>query len=250
VGAVSRSQLRRSRGQGLLLHHAFRLLFQSAGKIACDSPEIKKAIESYRIIPDKITAIATFSNQYLKFSHTPWSHETAGFLSSHNPVIFSYLAFRPEYRLEVVREGMKRFREQYPRAGFLWLGFPDGEMPQVRAFVNSWSEAEQGALHLLGNLTHDEFLTLMTRSDVYLRSPACDGVAASVLEALAWEVPVVASENGRRPDSVVTYQDEDPADMCAKMIYAVENRDSIFDKRRDLAEGEDNIARMADWLTG
>src|SRR6266852_4303732 len=34
--------------------------------------------------------------------------------------------------------------------------------------------------------------------------PACDGVSASVLESLALGVPVVASENGRRPAGVVT----------------------------------------------
>ena len=70
-----------------------------------------------------------------------------------------------------------------------------------RRRAHSWilGRKECPSLLLLGNLPHDEFLTLLTRCSAYLRSPACDGVAASVLEAVALGVPVVASENGRRP---------------------------------------------------
>jgi len=233
------------------LYHAFRFLFQTAGKIACDSIEIKQAIVDYGINPEKVAAIATFSPQYLQFTPAGLSEEVEEFLAGHSPVFFSYLAFRPEYFVDVVREGMKRFREKYCGAGFIWLGLTDGELPATRAFVNSWSEEERRSLLLLGNLSHDEFLTLMTRCTACLRSPACDGVAASVLEALALGVPVVASENGRRPEGVITYREQDPTDMCAKMIYAIERSDSIRSASNSAHRNhrEDNIAVMADWLT-
>lgn len=249
-GGLSQNYFPRHDSWGL--HRAFRSLFQSARKIACDSLEIKDAIEGYGIKPHKITAIATFSPQYLTFTQTHLPVDVEEFLSQRWPVFFSYLSFRPEYRLEVVREAMKRFRGTYSRAGFIWLGFPDRELLQARAFVNTWTEEERRSLLLLGNLVHDDFLTLLTRCSAYLRSPACDGVAASVLEALALKVPVVASENGRRPAGVITYRDEDAADMCAKMIYVVEN-DGIIRSHTDGSltgdDAPDNVACMADWLT-
>lgn len=233
------------------LHQAFRLLFLGARRIACDSLDIKQAIEGYGIKPQKITSIATFSPQYLRFTRADLSGEVEKFLSEHEPVFCSYLSFRPEYRLEIVREGMKRFRGTYSDAGFIWLGFPDRELSHVRAFVNTWSEEERRSLLLLGNLAHDEFLTLLTRCSAYLRSPACDGVAASVLEALALGVPVVASQNGRRPAKVITYRDEDAADMYAKMVYVMENYGEIRAHTNGPANGDtqDNVACMADWLT-
>jgi glycosyltransferase involved in cell wall biosynthesis len=232
-----------------LLYQAFRILFRLAGEIACDSAEIKQAIEAYGIRPEKIAAIATFSSQYLNFTATPLPQEVEEFLEEHGPVFFSYVSFRPEYRLGVVRECMSLYRKQYPEAGFIWLGFPAKEFLEVQQFVESWTTDEKKSLLLLGNLTHDEFLTLMTRCFACLRTPACDGVAASVLEALTLEVPVVASQNGRRPPGVITYEDTDASDMCAKLIYVTEHYAQV---KANLGSHttDDNVSRMADWLAG
>ena len=233
-----------------ILECAFRTLFQLAGKIACDSLEVKTAIEDYRINSNKITPIPTFSPQYLSFTRVPLPRDAEAFLSSHRPLILSYLAFRREYHLDVLRTGMRQFCREHPKAGFVWAGFTNRELRSTRSFLESWSEEERKSVFLLGAVTHDEFLTLLTQCNAYLRSPVCDGVSASVLEALGVGVPVVASENGRRPRGVITYDAEDPTDMCSKIDLAllqvernVENHDPKY-----LEYTDDNIAKMADWL--
>jgi glycosyltransferase involved in cell wall biosynthesis len=235
------------------VHWKFYLLFRLAAGTACDSADIKDAIERYGIQPEKVVAIATFSSQYLDFKVAPLPADAESFLASHYPVIFSYVSFRPEYRLELLREAMASYRKSYPTAGFIWLGFPDKEFSGAKEFAKDWPEAERQSLLLLGNLTHDQFLTLLTRSRINLRTPACDGVAASVLESLALGVPVVASENGRRPDGVVTYSDTDAADMCSKLVYATQHIEEV--KQRIPAQAgddddNDNVGKMADWLSG
>jgi glycosyltransferase involved in cell wall biosynthesis len=237
------------RHDSLRLYWAFRLLFLLCDGIACDSDEIKGAIQEYGVNPKRVTSIATFSPQYLDFKSTNLSQATEEFLARHDPVFFSYVSFRPEYRLEVLREGMNRFREKYPEAGFIWLGFPDKEYPLAEESTRAWPGKERESLLLLGNLPHQEFLTLMSHCTVCLRTPACDGVSASVKEGLALGIPVVASENGRRPTGVITYDEFDAEDMCAKLTYAVQNRDAIR-KHKEVGPAEDNIGRMSDWLTG
>jgi glycosyltransferase involved in cell wall biosynthesis len=228
---------------------AFQILFTLAGSIACDSGPIKEEIVRYGIHADKVATIATFSPQYLKFSSVSLPAEVKAFFGTHQPVILSYVSFRPEYRLETLREGMKLYRKQSPRAGFIWLGFPEKELPAAQEFIGGWAEDERRSVLLLGNLTHDEFLTLLSRCFIFLRTPACDGVAASVLESIALQVPVVASENGRRPDGVVTYGDTDAADMSEKLVAVTARYDEV---KAGLALGaiDDNISAMADWLAG
>jgi len=144
---------------------------------------------------------------------------------------------------------MNKFRAEFPQAGFVWLGFPEKEMPAARDYVAQWPREEQQSLLLLGNLEHDGFLSLLVRCAAYVRTPACDGVSASVLESLALKVPVIASENGRRPPGVLTYQELDADGLCSIMSYVARHGSSVR-ARLENTTAEDNVARMADWLTG
>jgi glycosyltransferase involved in cell wall biosynthesis len=232
-----------------LVHHAFYALFRIAGEVACDSDPIREAIIKYGVRPDKVASIATFSPQYLKFAPVEMPKRVEDFLQRHVRIILSYVSFRPEYRLDVLRDAMRRYRAIDPEAGFIWLGFPGREMQAAEEFVRSWPAEEQATLLLLGNLTHDEFLSLLRRCYVYLRTPACDGVAASVLESLALKVPVVASANGRRPSGIIPYNETDAADMVEKLRFVREHYDKVKESLQTDA-GDDNVGRMADWLVG
>jgi hypothetical protein len=60
-------------------------------------------------------------------------------------------------------------------------------------------------------------------------------------------IPVVASENGRRPPGTLTYTETSAADLFDKLVFLVENDAAIRAKLEGLEHG-DNVARMADWL--
>lgn len=237
------------REDSAFLRLAFTILFRLAGGIACDDNFVKKAIVEYGIPNGKVTVIETFSPQYLNFHQVQLPEQVESFLATHSPVFFSYVSFRPEYRLPVLRDAMKRFRQYSAGAGFIWLGFPEREMPGAEAFVSDWPTEERQSLLLLGNLQHDEFLTLLGRCSAYIRTPACDGVAASVLEAMVMKVPVVASENQRRPPGTITYAENDADDLFSKLVHVSANREAIVARLQD-ATSQDNVARMADWLAG
>ncbi len=229
------------------LRWAFQLLFHLGGNLSCDSLEIKQAIEHYGVDQQRVAAIPCFSSELLDFRPVDLGPEPESFLAGHRPVFFCYVSFRPEYQLPILREAMNRFRQQFPAAGFIWLGFPAKELPAAREYTQSWSADEAESLLLLGNLTHDEFLTLLSRCFAYIRTPACDGVSASVLESLALGVPVVASENSRRPPGVVSYPADDPAALCVRLVYLVEHYDEMKGQTR-LGSAENNTRRTADWL--
>lgn len=232
-----------------LWYWKFRFLFGIASGVLCDSDDIKREIVRYGVPPARVGTAAGYSAENLKYQKIELGAETEAFLHSHSPVFFCYVSYRPEYRLEVLREGMALFRKGYPRAGFIWLGFPKKEMPSAQDHVSAFSADEKASLLLLGTLSHDEFLTLLLRCTAKLRTPACDGVSASVLESLALGMPVVASENGRRPPGVVTYVEMDAVDMCHKLEYLMQNRSAII-RQVSVEPMPDNVALTANWLVG
>lgn len=235
------------RRKGQLLREIYRVLFLLSGKIACNEVRIKKAIESYGIEPGRVAAIPAFSKQNLEFRKVPLDPKIVEFLKSHDPVFFCYVSFRPEYRLPVLRAAMNKFRQKHSQAGFIWLGFPSRELQPAEEFVEEWAPQERDSLLLLGNLSHDEFLTLLARCFAYIRTPACDGVAASVLESLFLGIPVVASENHSRPAGVTTYDETDAQDLCEKLEFVRENYAQLKEQTQ-LHDDEDNVARTVDWL--
>lgn len=226
---------------------AFQILFRLSRKVSCNSTAVKRAIELYGIDPAKVAAIPGFSSRHLVFTKTALPESIEDFLQHHGPVFFCYLSFRPEYDLPTLREAMLRFHERHPRAGFIWLGFPLKELPFANQYVDGWPAKERVNILVLGNLSHDEFLTLLRRCSAYIRTPLCDGVSASILESLALGVPVLASENGNRPAAAMTYRAGDPLDLCAGLVEIVERRPQATHEPR-LQDAEDNIAKTADWL--
>ncbi len=236
------------RSQGHFLREFYRLLFRLCGKIACNDLRIKQAIEGYGMEPDRVAAIPAFSKQNLDFRRVPLDPEIAAFLGSHRPVFFCYVSFRPEYRLAMLRVAMKKFRQRYEQAGYIWLGFPSKELPAARQFVASWPPSERASLLLLGNLSHDTFMTLLETCSACIRTPACDGVAASVLESLSLGVPVVASENHNRPPGVTTYRENDADDLCKKLAFVTGHYAQVKEQTQLACGAEDNITRTADWL--
>jgi glycosyltransferase involved in cell wall biosynthesis len=193
-------------------HHAFRLLFSASGEVICNFEPVRQAILGYGIAAAKIHPI--FSVRYQTESiPVPLPETVDSFLRAHEPRLFSYALFRPEFTTEALFEAFADLRREHPRAGLLIAGpmeVPMEAKGQIRHL------GIESSVLLSGNLPHAEFLTAVKRSDVFVRTPP-DGLCASVLEALSLGVPVVAAENGLRPPSVITYKSGDAADLKHKL---------------------------------
>jgi glycosyltransferase involved in cell wall biosynthesis len=122
-------------------------------------------------------------------------------------------------------------------------------MPAAQAYLRSWDRDEAARVLLLANLTHDDFLTLLSRCYAMVRTPTCDGVSGSVLESLALGIPVVASENGRRPAGVITYREDDAFNLASKLEHLCTNYADVK-KQTCLETRDDNLGRTVDWLLG
>lgn len=193
---------------------AFRLLFAASAEVICNHEPVKQAIAAYKISPERIHPIPAFSVQYTEELPVPLPAAVEQFFRAHEPRLFSYSLFRAEFTMEALFEAFAAARRDFPRAGLLIAG-PQEVPPEATEQMRRLGIAD--AILIPGNLPHAEFLTAVQRSDVFVRTHLRDGVCTSVLEALKLGVPVVASEDGIRPPSVITFAPGDAADLHRKL---------------------------------
>jgi glycosyltransferase involved in cell wall biosynthesis len=224
----------------------FATIFRLAETIICNSDVVKAKICGYGVPPEKVVPIPAFSRQYLRYQKVPLGERVEQFFRQHDPVVATYLNFRPEFFVDALIDGLEMLARRYPRFGLVIMGADAGSQAAVDRIRQMGLDKH---VLLTGDLPHDEFMTLMTRARLYLRTPKKDGVCSSVLEALSLNVPVVASENGTRPAGVITFKPNDGEDLATKVAYVLEHNDAI---RRTLVPPpiRDTVLDEANLLVG
>jgi glycosyltransferase involved in cell wall biosynthesis len=207
----------------------FWILFTIPKAIVCNSDAVKAKIVEYGIAPGKIVPIPAFSQQYVEETEGTLPGNLECFFRRHRECVLSYARLRREFHVDTLVEGFARVAQRRPYAGLVLCGTAGHSDPGIRAAV-------QAAISRLGisdrimtidDLPHDSFLTALRRSTVYLRTPPTDGVASSVLEALALGVPVVAAANATRPAGVVMYPAADPQALADALEHVLDRRDTV-----------------------
>jgi glycosyltransferase involved in cell wall biosynthesis len=123
----------------------------------------------------------------------------AEFMEHHPQLLIAVCGLEPEYDIELQIEAMAGILERFPEAGLIVAG--GGSLDsQLRTLLATKSYAR--SVLLCGDVPRAATLNIMNRSDLFLRTTWYDGDAVSVREALQFDVPVIASDNGMRPPGV------------------------------------------------
>lgn len=213
--------LRGPRGAAMAPH--YRLLFGASAAVVCNSETVRTRIAGMagktRVVP-----IPAFSRQYLEYETVSLAPEIESFLERDGPVVSTYVCFRDGFYVEDLAPALARLRERVGGAGLVVVGTGPRAAEVARSFAARGLSAD---VAFAGGLGHDAFMTLLARSRLHLRTPTTDGVSSTVLEALSLGVPVIASDNGSRPPSVLVYPPGDPAAMGDRMAEALRDREEL-----------------------
>ncbi len=164
------------------------------------------------------------------------------FLRTHSPVVCTTGAASAEYGLKDAVGAMSLVRREFPGAGLLVALTKYGEAvyeEELTRAVGSLGLTE----HVLIQRDLPDFVSVMKRSDVFLRSTLVDGDSISVREALFIGVPAVVSDTPFRPEGVVLFRKgdaEDAADKLSQALRAGGGRPSA----RMLEESESNLESL------
>jgi glycosyltransferase involved in cell wall biosynthesis len=228
----------------------FWAMFNLASRIICNSEDVKTRICAYGVPGWKVVPIPAFSRQYLEFTPVPLRADVEEFYRRFSTVLFSYIRLRPLFYPEELIIGFDEISRRRPDAGLLLCG-ASGNMEGNLLEKIQGLIAERG-LHdrvcLIEDFAHDEFLTALGRSALYVRTHVSDGVCSSVLEALSLGVPVVAAENGTRPPGVRTYPAQDPA-ILAAVVNEMLDEQRMIARNMPRPQVEDTLSVEAALLT-
>ncbi len=205
------------------------LNFFLAKMIVCNDETIKQEIVQYGPLVNakKMHPIPAFSKQYLRYETLALPDEIEAFLQKKKFLIVSYIVLRNGFYIETLLDFL---REMSQDIGVVLTGIGEIEDGEISVLYQKLRDFETSSCILLAkSLNHNEFLSLLARADIYLRTPTSDGVASSVLEALSVGTQVVASENGKRPKGVVTYVATDANDMRDKISHVLGNINAMND---------------------
>lgn len=211
----------------LLWKLIWAMVFHGSRVVFCECEEVAGLIREYR--RKLVFVVPLFSKTRLDAQPVDFGEATEAFLLRHQPLFFSYFAYRPAYHLEDLVRVIEGLKAEFPQAGFILVDDHNYAAPAVRDAMDRWFVRVRfgSAILRTGGLDHDRFLALLGRSTAYLRTHHRDGVSASVLEAMALGVPVVAVENGIRPDAVSTYPQGDWSRMLELARHAADGATTL-----------------------
>lgn len=174
------------------------LVFRLYQRIICVNRQQVEMFEKFGVAPEKIRLIYPFFNQNPKpeiFVPAPLKN----FAEAHAPFLLTVGLIHPAYNLSLQIEALEQIRKKFPRAGLMILGAGEHQ-DELRRFVTAKKYAE----HILfaGDVEHAVTLHLINECDALLRTTDYDGDAISIREALFLNTPVVATDNGMRPEGV------------------------------------------------
>jgi glycosyltransferase involved in cell wall biosynthesis len=123
----------------------------------------------------------------------------ASFFKQHDRVLVSVCGLEPEYDVQRQIRAMPQVLQAFPKAGLAIIG-----SGSLEARLREQIEATPYAQHVLlcGDVPHDVTLRAIADGDVLLRTTLYDGDAISVREGLYVGTPVIATDNGMRPEGV------------------------------------------------
>ena len=208
--------------------------------IICNDEHIKKDIAEYGplIGPWKIHPIQAFSKQYINLEKSDLPADIQDYIRGKDKLIACYASFRHGYYLDVICELIHMLPENI---GMVITGAGPIEDDHVRPYAEKLIEMDkQNRIVVRDAVDHSQFVTLIEASNLFLRTYISDGVASSVLESLMMKRVVVASDNGQRPQGVVTYPADDVNELFKKINLVFENQEK-FEDQIELPEIKDTI---------
>ncbi len=204
------------------------LVFRRFDRVIAVNREIVALFERFGVQPPRLRLIHPHALP-VSVPDAAVPERAKAFFAAHSPVLITVGLLEPEYDLNLQIEALGRIHQRHPNAGLLIAGSGSLE-PELRASIAARPWGDHVLLY--GDLPHEAALRAMWDADVFLRTTLYDGDSVAVREALHFGTPVVATDNGMRPDGVRLIPARDIDSLCAAIQQALSEP-----RRREIRPG-------------
>ena len=173
-------------------------IFRLYTRLVCFNRQQVEMFEKFGAAKENIRLIYPFFNQNPD-KNVSVPAKLKDFADAHEPFLLTVGFLQPAYNLPLQIEVLEKVLENFPGAGLMIIGAGDRE-DELRRLIASKTYARN--ILLAGDVEHAVTLHLINDCDVLLRTTDYDGDAISIREALHLDTPVVATDNGMRPEGV------------------------------------------------
>ena len=202
------------------------------------NPEIAELFARFGARRERIRTILPFAVEPPDRS-LPLPALLEAFLSAHSPALLTVGLLEPEYDLAMQIEAMAGILERYPRAGLLMVGAGSLE-ESLRAQIAGTPYGDHVLLY--GDMPHAVTLRATLECDLLLRTTRYDGDSVAVREALYIGTPVIATDNGMRPEGVHLIPPSDAGRLCDAVCEVLSGDPA---RRAPGGDGQENIRAVA-----
>ena len=182
------------------------VVFRRFDRVIAVNPAIVELFARFGLDRDRVRLISPFAI-HEPAPATALPGRLRDFCAVHRPLLVTVGLLEPEYDLPLQVDVLGDVRERFPKAGLVILGSGSLEEP-LRAYIRAKPYAANVLLY--GDAPHAVTLRAIADGDLLLRTTWYDGDSISVREGLHVGTPVIATDNGMRPEGVVRIPAREP----------------------------------------
>ena len=185
-------------------------------RVVCVNGEIRRAVGHLGVSGEDVVVIPAFLGVVPRTELAPADR---ALIRDFRPLLVAIAGGEqePERGLAVLLQALKQLVASFPNVGAVLLGWQVG--PKTRPLIAELGLARYAVCP--GEVSHDRCLAFLRSADVFVRSTFVDGDAITVREALAFAVPVVASDTAFRPEGVTLFRKGDAVDLAVKLTQVL-----------------------------
>jgi glycosyltransferase involved in cell wall biosynthesis len=221
------------RSRGDVVRGIMKLALNMSSYIIAVNNDISVALVELGVSKNKIGVIEAFSLNE-DFNATKLPSNLNSYIAAYSPLITSIGFSSPEYGLHLLPEVVRNLHGKYPHLGIIVIGATPPD--------DGKKNAHHDSIRWIGTQDRLTSLLIMSRSDLFVRPSMTDGDSISVREALAMNIPVVASNVGHRPEGVITFERGNIAELTSAIERALQSTSSAQPRRK--YKYDDNLHKI------